>query len=130
LDEFVPRNSQDILKTLLQTGTVVNVSDPSWVDKSVSPTGASDEQHIDADYWAIKTGGVGEDIVAGYSLVDLELVVTASDSALLDITLDNILENTCFIEFNYPSLSVSADVRLVLTEGEETFEETLSFQRF
>jgi len=122
---FVPRDAADILATLHQTGTVVHVSDPSWSDASMSPTSRS----VDADYWAVHTGGVGEDVVLGYSLVDLELVVVAEESGLLDITLDKILGSSCTIELDV-ALSASAEVLLELSVGDEVFETELTIERF
>jgi len=53
---------------------------------------------VDADFWAINTGGIGEDVIQNkYSLLDLEKVIVASNTGLLDITLDKILATTCLI---------------------------------
>ncbi len=111
---FVPRDAATILTSLHRTGTTVHVSDPSWVDASINPK----KNPVDADYWAIHTGGVGEDRVAGYSLVDLELVVVAERSGLLDITLDKILQTSCTLSFE-ASLSASAEVSVSLEIGGE-----------
>jgi hypothetical protein len=126
LSPFVPRDAADILATLHQSGTVVHVSDPSWSDASMSPDSASS---VDADYWAVHTGGVGEDVVAGYSLVDLELVVVAEDSGLLDITLDKILDSSCSLDFDI-TLSAEAEVSLELSVDDAVFETQLAIERF
>jgi hypothetical protein len=125
LAPFVPRNAGDILSSLQQTGTVVHVSDPSWVDAETDPA----RHPVDADYWALHTGGLGEDIVLGYSLVDLELVVVAEKSGLLDITLDKIIGSSCSIDFE-AMLGASAKVELELNVGDETFKSVLDVQRF
>ncbi|MBN2801596.1 MAG: VWA domain-containing protein [Deltaproteobacteria bacterium] len=131
LKEFIPRSAEDILASLLQTGTVVNVSDPSWIDKTETPTDSSDQVSIDADYFAVNTGGIGEDNIAGYSLIDLELVITAEDSGLLDITLDNILSSTCYVNINAStSLTINSNINLTLTETAETFSKKLSLKLF
>lgn len=105
LAPFVPRNAAEILRTLHETGTVVNVSDPSWADTKLDPRDAS----VDSDFWALRTGGLGEDKVHGYSLVDLELVVVAERTGLLDITLDQILSTSCQLQFEG---SLTADARV------------------
>jgi hypothetical protein len=125
LAPFVPRDAADILATLHQTGTVVHVSDPSWSDASLTTTGSG----VDADYWAIHTGGVGEDVVGDYSLVDLELVVVAEDSGLLDITLDKILDSSCTLDFDV-QLSASAEVAIELSVDDAVFETQLAIERF
>ena len=122
---FIPRNAEDILATLHQTGTVVHVSDPSWSDASLHPSSPD----VDADYWAIHTGGVGEDVVLGYSLVDLELVVVAEDTGLLDITLDKILDSSCTLDFD-AVLSAGAEVAVTLNVDDATFETQLAIERF
>ena len=109
LAPFVPRDAKEILSSLQKTGTTVHVSDPSWVDASVDPA----HDPVDADYWAINTGGLGEDIVEGFSLVDLELVVVAERSGLLDITLDKIIGTSCTLEFE-ATLAANAQVELTL----------------
>ena len=109
LAPFVPRNAADILASLQRTGTTIHVSDPSSVDASLDPSSSA----VDADYWAIHTGGVGEDIVEGYSLVDLELVVVAEKAGLLDITLDQIIGTSCTLEFE-GNLAANAQLELTL----------------
>ena len=123
LNEFKPRPAATILQTLQETGTVVHVSDPSWVDFDVDDTTGTE---VDSDYWAINTGGLGEDVVAGYSLVDLELVVVASDAGLLDITLDSILESSCTARFNLPSLAAGATFDLTIEANGEVFTEAMT----
>jgi hypothetical protein len=125
LAPFVPRDAADILATLQQTGTVVHVSDPSWSDGSLNTTGAG----VDADYWAIHTGGVGEDIVGDYSLVDLELVVVAEESGLLDITLDKILDSSCALDLDI-ELSATAEVAIELNVDDAVFATQLAIERF
>ena len=125
LAPFVPRDAHDILESLQRSGTTVHVSDPSWVDEDPDPKRPT----VDADYWAIHTGGLGEDRVEGYSLVDLELVVVAEQSGLLDITLDKIIGSSCAISFE-AELSATAEVELELTSGEHRFSSKLDVQRF
>lgn len=125
LAPFKPRPMADILKTLQASSATVHVSDPSWVDQSTTPTGASSEVSIDADYWAINTGGMGEDRVAGYSLVDLDLLATASENGLLDIVLDRVIASSCELRFALPSLSASAKFELSLHVSGETFQTSL-----
>jgi hypothetical protein len=118
------------LKTLQAGGTTVHVSDPSWVDESVTPTGGPNEVDIDSDYWAIHTGGLGEDRVKGYSLTDLDLLVTAQDSGLLDILLDGIVASTCTARFPAPSLAANASFDLSVTHAGQTFASALIPSRF
>lgn len=122
---FVPRDMEEILASLHRTGTTVHVSDPSWVDGSLKPESNS----VDADYWAIHTGGVGEDRVAGYSLVDLELVVVAEKSGLLDITLDKILGTSCTLAFE-ADLTASSQVSVSLNLEGETFSAIVPLELF
>jgi len=126
LGPFVPRNASEILSSLQRTGTVVHVSDPSWVDAETDP---ARQNPIDADYWSTHTGGLGKDIVEGYSLVDLELVVVAEKSGLLDITLDKIIGSSCSIDFE-GALGASAKVELELNVGDQKFTSALDVQRF
>lgn len=124
LADFEPRDINDVIVSLNQTGTIVNVSDPSWVDETASPS-AGDPQ-VDADLFAARTGGVGEDVVLGYSLVDLELVVVANDTGLLDITLDRLLATTCAIEFDNSTISAGANFNLTIDEGGETYTQSIA----
>lgn len=126
LAPFVPRDAADILETLHQTGTVVHVSDPSWSDGSLTPGTSSS---VDADYWAIHTGGLGEDVVLGYSLVDLELVVVAQDNGLLDITLDKILASSCELDFDV-ELAADAEITLTLTVEDQSFSTDLKVESY
>ncbi|HEY1532778.1 MAG TPA: hypothetical protein VGF76_02125, partial [Polyangiaceae bacterium] len=130
LTPFKPRPIATILKTLQAGGTTVHVSDPSWVDESVTPTGGPNEVDIDSDYWAIHTGGLGEDRVKGYSLTDLDLLVTAQDSGLLDILLDGIVASTCTARFPAPSLAANASFDLSVTHAGQTFASALIPSRF
>ncbi len=126
LAEFTPRKKADILTTLHETNTTVHVSDPSWVDGSLDPTGGD----VDADYWAIHTGGLGEDRVLGYSLVDLELVVVAEETGLFDITLDKIFASTCSLSFDAP-VAVSDEVSVSIDLGvDKQFSTALSVERY
>jgi hypothetical protein len=125
LKPFIPRDAKDILASLQRTGTTVHVSDPSWVDESLEPSSRA----VDADYWAIHTGGLGKDVVAGYSLVDLELVVVAKDSGLLDITLDKIVSSSCTLDFS-AQLTANASVSVALDLGDKHFESALEVVRF
>ncbi|HYQ43200.1 MAG TPA: vWA domain-containing protein [Polyangiaceae bacterium] len=126
LAPFKPRKMADILQTLQRSRTTVHVSDPSWVDQTTSPTGASSEVSVDADYWAMNTGGVGEDRVAGYSLIDLDLLVRATDTGLLDILLDRVLSSSCTVQFPVTDLSASATFELELRGSAHTFSESLT----
>lgn len=110
LTPFVPRDAADVLASLRKTGTTVHVSDPSWVDEGTDPK----RDPVDADYWANATGGVGRDTVEGYSLVDLELVVVAKDSGLLDIALDKVIQTSCTLSFE-ADLKADAKVELSLS---------------
>jgi hypothetical protein len=124
--EFVPRDTSVILDSLHRSGTTIHVSDPSWADASVNP-GANT---VDADYWAIHTGGLGEDRVAGYSLVDLELVVVAEKTGLLDITLDKIISSSCTLEFE-AQLSATAQLSIDITvEGAAQYTSPIEIERF
>jgi hypothetical protein len=125
LAPFVPRNAADILTSLQRSGTTVHVSDPSWSDASLDPS----MDPVDADYWAVHTGGLGKDLVAGYSLLDLELVVVAKDSGLLDITLDKVIASSCSLDFS-AQLSASAEVRVTLEAGGKQFSSALDVVRF
>lgn len=110
LAPFVPRDAAEVLASLRETGTTVHVSDPSWVDEDSDP-----KRHpVDADYWAEATGGVGRDRVEGYSLVDLELVVVAKESGLLDIALDKVIQSSCALSFE-AELKADAKVELGLS---------------
>ena len=126
LTPFKPRPMAEILKSLQRSGTTVHVSDPSWVDQTVSPSGSASEVSVDADYWALNTGGVGEDRAAGYSLIDLDLSVVASDTGLLDIVLDRVLASSCTVSFPLPSLAATASFDLELKGNAQTFSESLS----
>jgi hypothetical protein len=124
--EFKPRPLAQIVESLRDTGTVVHVVDPSWVDESVEPTGNASEEEIDADYFAIATGGVGEDKVAGYSLTDLELVAVAEKTGLLDIALHDILKGSCRISFPATSVAAKAEVSVSVSAGGEVFNGTFA----
>lgn len=126
LPEFRPRPASVILESLLQTGTVVHVVDPSWVDESLTPDGT--DQEVDADYWAVQTGGLGEDMVLGYSLLDLELVSVATDTGLLDVVLDRVLASSCHYELQ-ADLSLSAEIELRLEVDGEVFSELIPVTR-
>jgi hypothetical protein len=119
---FEPRPLAQIVKSLHDTGTVVHVVDPSWVDESVEPTGKDSEREIDADYFAKVTGGVGEDKVAGYSLTDLELVAVAEKTGLLDIALHDILKGSCRLTFPAVDVAADAEVSVSVSAGGEVFD--------
>lgn len=125
LAPFVPRDAEVILGSLRQSGSVVHVVDPSWQDGELDPS----RPDVDADYWAIHTGGLGEDVVKGYSLVDLELVVVAEEKGLLDITLDRILSTSCTLEFE-GQLDADARVELVVESESGTFEQEIRVELF
>lgn len=128
LADFVPRNADVIARTLHETGTVVHVVDPSWVDRSLDPTSTSDAD-VDSDYWAIQTGGLGEDVVLGYSLVDLELLVVSERTGLLDVVLDAILATSCRYEFS-ADLSAVSEVEVELEANGEVFTELVAVTSF
>jgi hypothetical protein len=119
--EFEPRPLSQIVSSLHRTGTVVHVVDPSWVDESVEPSGSPNERHLDADYFAKVTGGVGEDRVAGYSLTDLELVAVAEKTGLLDIALHDILKGSCRVSFSAAEVAAGAEVTVSVKAGGEVF---------
>lgn len=119
--EFKPRPLAQIVDSLRSTGTVVHVVDPSWRDESVEPTGSASEEALDADYFAIATGGVGEDKVAGYSLTDLELVAVAEKTGLLDIALHDILKGSCRVSFPAVDVAAGAEVSVSVSAGGEVF---------
>lgn len=123
---FKPRPLAQIVESLRTTGTVVHVVDPSWVDESVEPTGSGSEEELDADYFAIATGGVGEDKVAGYSLTDLELVAVAEKTGLLDIALHDILKGSCRISFPAVDVAAAAEVTVSVSAGGEVFDGTFA----
>ena len=123
---FEPRPLAEIVESLRSTGTVVHVVDPSWVDESVEPTGNASEEEIDADYFAIATGGVGEDKVAGYSLTDLELVAVAEKTGLLDIALHDILKGSCRVTFPAVDVTASSEVSVSVSAGGEVFDATFA----
>jgi hypothetical protein len=120
--QFKPRPLAQIVDSLRSTGTVVHVVDPSWVDESVEPTADASEVELDADYFAIATGGVGEDKVAGYSLTDLELVAVAERTGLLDIALHDILKGSCRVSFPAVSVAAGAEVSVSVSAGGEVFD--------
>lgn len=122
---FVPRDAAAILASLHRTGTTVHVSDPSWVDASQNPK----SHPIDADYWAVHTGGVGEDRLLGYSLVDLELVVVAKQTGLLDITLDKIIGSSCTLQFE-GELQATSQVELEIDLEGAVYRSPITVQRF
>ena len=126
LAPFKPRKIASILESLQQSQTTVHVSDPSWVDQTTTPTGSASEVSIDADYWAINTGGVGEDRAAGYSLIDLDLLVRATDSGLLDIVLDRVLSTSCTVRFPVAQFSADVSFDLELRGSTHTFVESLT----
>jgi hypothetical protein len=119
--QFKPRPLAQIVDSLRSTGTVVHVVDPSWVDESVEPTADASKEELDADYFAIATGGVGEDKVAGYSLTDLELVAVAEGTGLLDIALHDVLKGSCRVTFPAVSVAAGAEVSVSVSAGGEVF---------
>jgi hypothetical protein len=124
--EFKPRPLAQIVESLRSTGTVVHVVDPSWVDESVEPTGKASEKQLDADYFAIATGGVGEDKVAGYSLTDLELVAVADKTGLLDIALHDILKGSCRVTFPAADVTAAAEVSVSVSVAGQVFDRTFA----
>ncbi|HEX3777171.1 MAG TPA: vWA domain-containing protein [Polyangiaceae bacterium] len=125
LPAFKPRPIASILRTLQSGGTTVHVSDPSWVDETVEPTGAAGEVDVDSDYWAIQTGGLGEDKIVGYSPIDLDLLVLAEDSGLLDILLDSVVATSCSAQFPLPSLTAAGSFDLQISHGGQTYTNSL-----
>ena len=130
LSTFKPRPISSILHTLRAGKTTVHVSDPSWVDESTTPSGAPSEVSVDSDYWAINTGGMGEDLIGGYSPIDLNLLVTAGDSGLLDILLDGILGTTCSAHFPVPTLAAGANFEIEISHDGQTYASPLMPARF
>ena len=55
---------------------------------------------------------MGEDRAAGYSPIDLDLLVVATDTGLLDIVLDRVLASSCTVSFPLPNLSASTSFDL------------------
>jgi hypothetical protein len=125
LAPFKPRPIADILKTLQMSATTVHVSDPSWVDHTLTPSGASGEVDVDADYWAVHTGGLGDDATAGYSLIDLDVVVVAKQTALLDILLDGVIGTACSVNFAVPALSATASFDLDIELAGDSYRTSL-----
>jgi hypothetical protein len=66
--------------------------------------------------------------IGGYSLVDLELVVVAEDSGLLDITLDSIVGSSCTLEFE-AELRADARIELTLDLADQQTQYVLPVQR-
>ena len=128
LPEFRPRPASVIARSLHQTGTTVHIVDPSWVDENTDPESASADQ-VDADFWAMQSGGLGEDVVLGYSLLDLELVAVAEETGLLDVVLDGVLATSCTFEFS-AELSVDSEVEIQLEAGGETYAEVVAVTVF
>lgn len=128
LADFVPRDADAIARTLHETGTVVHVVDPSWVDRNTDPKSSS-HADVDSDYWAVQTGGLGEDVTLGYSLVDLELLVVSERTGLLDVVLDAILATSCRYEFS-ADLSATEDVEVHLEANGEVFTEFVAVTSF
>jgi hypothetical protein len=126
LAPFKPRPIATILKSLQQSGSVVHVSDPSWVDETLTPTGTSSEVQVDSDLWADGTGGLGGDRVVGYSLIDLDVVTVAQDTGLLDILLDAVIGSSCSADFSLPTLSAAASLELDLEISGAHFTRTLT----
>jgi hypothetical protein len=120
--QFEPRPLAQIVESLRRTGTVVHVIDPSWVDESVEPAAGASDVEVDSDYFAIATGGVGEDKVAGYSLTDLELVAVSEKTGLLDIALHDILKGSCRVSFPAVSVAAGAEVSVSVSVMGEVFE--------
>jgi hypothetical protein len=92
----------------------------------VEPTGSASEKELDADYFAIATGGIGEDKVAGYSLTDLELVAVAEKTGLLDIALHDILKGSCRVTFPAVDVAASSEVSVSVSAGGEVFDTTFA----
>lgn len=125
---FKPRPIADIVASLQESATTVHVSDPSWIDRTLTPSAES--RDVDSDLFALATGGVGVDRVAGYSLVDLELVVVAEETGLLDIVLDGIVASTCTARIPLASLAADASIDIQLTHEAEQYTESLTAVRF
>ena len=124
LAPFKPRPIATILKSLRESKSTVHVSDPSWVDETIMPTGS--EVHVDSDLWAEGTGGLGPDRVVGYSLIDLDVVTVAEETGLLDILLDAVIGTSCSASFELPELSASAKFELDIELSGEHFTEKLT----
>jgi hypothetical protein len=121
---------------LLDAGTVVHVLDPSWVDRELDPlVNPGDEEGddlnaLDADYWALATGGLGNDLLADdYSLLDLEVLFpkNASDLSvgLTALPLTEVLETTCTIEINEVALGSDERLKVTVERDSETFQSFL-----
>ena len=126
LSVFKPRPISTIMKSLQQSKSTVHVSDPSWVDETLTPTGASTEVQVDSDIWAEGTGGIGIDRVAGYSLIDLDVVTVAEETGLLDILLDSVIGTACSARFPLPQLSASAKFEVDVEVSGEHFTQMLT----
>jgi hypothetical protein len=125
---FDPRSAQAIVTSLQQSGSVVHVIDPSWADYDMDPT-SSTSSMTDSDFWAQVTGGLGEDYVKGYSLMDLESVIVSKEAALLDVHLDSVLATTCSYQFT-ANLSASAEVEVRLEVDGQIFSKLLKVHSF
>jgi hypothetical protein len=68
-------------------------------------------------------------VVGGYSLVDLELVIVAEKTGLLDVALDAIVSTSCFYQFD-ANLSNAAGVNLRLEVNGDVFADSLSVTSF
>ncbi len=124
LEPFLPRDAAVIAKTLQQMGTIVHVIDVSWFDSNIDDPSDPAVSEVDADYWARKTGGLGEPTEGSYSILDLELVAWLDSEGLLSARLNDIIATTCSFEFE-ASLSAESEVELRLEFDGETYERVL-----
>jgi hypothetical protein len=121
---FKPRKLKEITDSLHAKRTVVHSADPSWQDSQLVPTGT--EPDLDNDYWALQTGGVGDDVLPqGFSPTDLEALLT-SETGLIDISLPAIVETACRANFKPASLAAGATVSLQIKHGTETYSKDLA----
>jgi hypothetical protein len=129
--QFKQRTINDIVSSLHAKRTVVHSSDVSWNRDTTTPTGA--EAVVDNDYWALQTGGIGEDtfVVASflaYSPIDLEALLT-SDTGLSDVAFPSILGSSCRATFPLASLAAQTPVSLQIKHtgdgGAETYAKDL-----
>jgi hypothetical protein len=131
---YKARKIKDITDSLHAKRTVVHSSDPSLNNyDTTTPTGA--EASVDLDYWAIQTGGIGQDVFVvnnflAYSAIDLEALLN-SDTGLSDVALPSILGSSCRASFPLASLAAGTPVSVKIAHagadgGAETYTKDLT----
>jgi hypothetical protein len=131
---YKARKIKDITDSLHAKRTVVHSSDPSLNNyDTTTPTGA--EASVDLDYWAIQTGGIGQDVFVlninlAYSAIDLEALLN-SDTGLSDVSLAAILGSSCRASFPLASLAAQTPVSVKIAHagadgGAETYTKDLT----